>query len=75
MISRAFMIWLLIAVAEVIHGILRVRFLNRRVGDQRARQIGVFSGSANPFDDPRQSTARSAQALPVCAQPIPGLSS
>jgi len=46
MFLRAFIVWLLIAVAEILHGILRVRFLNRRVGDRRARQIGVFSGSA-----------------------------
>ncbi len=46
MLLRAFIVWLLIAVAEMLHGILRVRFLNRRVGDHRARQIGVFSGSA-----------------------------
>lgn len=38
--------WVLIAAVEVIHGILRVRFLNPRVGDHRARQIAVFSGSA-----------------------------
>jgi hypothetical protein len=44
-VLRAFLIWLLIAVAEVLHGILRVRLLNRRVGDHRARQIAVFSGS------------------------------
>jgi hypothetical protein len=31
---------------EVVHGILRVRLLNRRVGEHRARQIGVFTGSA-----------------------------
>ncbi len=42
---RAFAIWLFIAAAEVLHGILRVRFLNRRVGDHRARQIAVFTGS------------------------------
>ncbi len=46
MIVRAFLIWLLIAMAEVLHGIARVRFLNRRVGDHRARQIAVFTGSA-----------------------------
>ena len=45
MIFRAFLIWLLVAAAETVHGILRVRFLNRRVGDHRARQIAVFSGS------------------------------
>ncbi len=38
--------WLLIAGAETLHGILRVRLLNRRIGDRRARQVGVFSGSA-----------------------------
>lgn len=36
---------MLIAIAEVLHGILRVRFLNRRLGDRRARQIAVFTGS------------------------------
>jgi hypothetical protein len=45
-ILRTFLIWLLIAMAEVLHGILRVRLLNCRVGDHRARQIGVFTGSA-----------------------------
>jgi hypothetical protein len=46
MIWRAFLIWLLIALAEVLNGIVRVRLLNRRVGDRRARQIGVLTGSA-----------------------------
>ena len=46
MLFRAFIIWLLIATAEVFQGMLRVRFLNRRVGDRRARQIGVLTGSA-----------------------------
>ncbi len=45
LILKAVLIWVLIAVAEVVHGILRVRFLNRRVGDRRARQIAVFTGS------------------------------
>jgi hypothetical protein len=49
MILRATLIWLVIAAAEVIHGFLRVKFLNRRVGDRRARQIGVFTGSAIIF--------------------------
>lgn len=40
------MVWPLIAIAETLHGVARVRFLNRRVGDLRARQIGVFTGSA-----------------------------
>jgi hypothetical protein len=43
---KAALIWVVIAGAEVLHGILRVRLLNRRVGDHRARQIAVFTGSA-----------------------------
>ena len=45
-VVKALLIWMLIAIAEVLHGILRVRLLNRRVGDHRARQVAVFSGSA-----------------------------
>ena len=45
MLLRALLIGLLMAAAEVSLGILRVRFLNPRVGDQRARQIGVGTGS------------------------------
>jgi hypothetical protein len=33
------------ALAEVLHGIMRFRLLNHRVGDHHARQIGVFAGS------------------------------
>jgi hypothetical protein len=44
MLIRAFWVFLLIAAAEVFQGILRVRFLSRRVGDHRARQIGVVTG-------------------------------
>jgi hypothetical protein len=46
MITRAFLVWIEIACAETLHGILRVRLLNRRVGDKVARRIAVFSGSA-----------------------------
>lgn len=45
MILRAVLIWLAIAVAEVLNGIGRVRFLNPRVGDRRARRLAVFTGS------------------------------
>jgi hypothetical protein len=41
MLLKAFPAWMLIAAADVLQGILRVRFLNRRAGDHRARQIGV----------------------------------
>ncbi len=45
MVSRAVIAWVVIALAETLHGIPRVRFLNRRLGDRRARQISVFTGS------------------------------
>jgi hypothetical protein len=45
MYYRALIVCLLIALAETVHGILRVRLLNRRVGDHRARQIGVGTAS------------------------------
>jgi hypothetical protein len=43
---RALVVWLLIVAAEVVHGIARALWLEPRVGDFRARQIGVFTGSA-----------------------------
>ena len=42
---RAFAVWLLLIVAEVIHGTVRMLVLTPLVGDFRARQIGVFTGS------------------------------
>ncbi len=45
LLPRALLVWGLIALAEILQGILRVRLLNRRVGDHRARQIGVGTGS------------------------------
>jgi len=45
MLFRAVIVWMAIALAETVHGILRVRLLNRRVGDHRARQIGVGTAS------------------------------
>lgn len=45
MLLKAIIIWGAIAAAETVHGILRIKFLNRRLGDRRARQVGVFSGS------------------------------
>jgi hypothetical protein len=43
---RSFIVWLLIMLAEILHGIVRGIFLVPVVGDFRARQIGVFTGSA-----------------------------
>ncbi len=45
MLPKAVIVWVAIAFAEMVQGILRVRLLNRRVGDHRARQIGVATGS------------------------------
>lgn len=42
---RAFIVWLLVAAAEVVHGILRMQFLRPLLGDLRARQLAVFTGS------------------------------
>lgn len=42
---KAVLVWLVIAAAETGHGILRVRLLNRHLGDRRARQWTVVSGS------------------------------
>ena len=38
--------WTIIMVAEVLHGTARVAFLEPSVGEFRARQIAVFTGSA-----------------------------
>lgn len=42
---RAFLVWLLIALAEMVHGTIRTLFLLPLIGDLRSRQIGVFTGS------------------------------
>lgn len=34
----------MIAFAEMLNGIWRVKFLNRRVGNRKARQLGLISG-------------------------------
>lgn len=46
MILRALVIWAVIALAEVLHGELRMTLLNPPIDGRRARQIGVFTGSA-----------------------------
>jgi hypothetical protein len=43
-IWRAFSVWLIIVLAESLHGTARVIFLQPVFGDFRARQIAVFSG-------------------------------
>lgn len=46
---RGLAVWLLIAVAEILHGAARTVLLEPQVGDFRARQIAVFTGSAIVF--------------------------
>ena len=47
--KRAFYVWLLIAVAESVHGTLRRLFLVPRIGELLSHQIGVAVGSAIIF--------------------------
>lgn len=44
--GRALLIWLLLAIVEIVHGALRAAFLVPVVGDWRARQIGAVAGTA-----------------------------
>lgn len=46
LVGRAVLIWLVLIVAEIVHGILRAIFLVPLVGEFRSNQIGVFTGSA-----------------------------
>lgn len=43
--KRAFCIWILIIFAESVHGTLREMFVSPLLGDMRARQLGVVTGS------------------------------
>jgi len=42
---RSLIVWVVIILVETIQGIARVLLLQPYVGDFRARQIGVFTGS------------------------------
>jgi hypothetical protein len=43
---RAVLVWLVMAVVEIVHGALRAAILVPIVGDWRARQIGAIVGAA-----------------------------
>jgi hypothetical protein len=43
--ARVVAVWVLLITAEVVHGIARTLLLTPVVGDLRARQVGVFTGS------------------------------
>ena len=42
---RGVLVWLLIAAAETVHGVLRVAYLQPRLGDLPARQMALVSGA------------------------------
>jgi hypothetical protein len=46
---RAALIWMLIILAETLHGLLREIFIAPQLGDLRARQLGVVTGCALIF--------------------------
>jgi len=43
---RGLLVWLLIAAAETVHGILRVLLLQPYLGDLRARQLALVTGAS-----------------------------
>lgn len=43
LIAKAIVIWILIAVGEILNGNFRVRFLHRRYGINRAKKISFFT--------------------------------
>ncbi len=45
-LARAVLAWVLVALAETLHGVLRALLVMPVVGELASRQIGVFSGSA-----------------------------
>jgi hypothetical protein len=46
---RALLVWLVVIVAESVHGTLRTLYLAPAIGDFPARRVGVFFGSALIF--------------------------
>lgn len=46
MLIKAVIVWVLIAVGEIINGNIRVRYLQRKYGKYRAKQFSFFSGVA-----------------------------
>jgi len=45
MIVKTLLIWVIIAVAETIQGILRIKYVSRKIGEPLARKLGVITGS------------------------------
>lgn len=49
LLCRASVIWVILIVTEIFQGIARLRYLARRLGDLRSRQLGVCTGSIANF--------------------------
>jgi hypothetical protein len=49
LLFRTFVVWIIVIGAEILQGIIRLRFVVRKTGDLRARQIGVVTGSILNF--------------------------
>lgn len=45
-LGRGVVVWLIIMIAEILHGLARKLLLEPRIGDFRARQVSVFVGAA-----------------------------
>lgn len=45
-LSKAIAVWILIVIAESIHGTIRQLFIAPMIGDMLSRQVGVFVGLA-----------------------------
>jgi hypothetical protein len=48
-VVRSLLVWLVVILAETLHGIARTTLLAPHVGDFHARQLGVFTGSLMIF--------------------------
>jgi hypothetical protein len=70
---RAFAVWLVIMAVESAHGTLRELFVAPLIGDLRARQISVFTGSLLLLGGPTCSRAgcapgpRAGSCTPACS--------
>lgn len=44
--ARSLAVWFIIMACETVHGIIRIQWLQPRLGDLRARQVCLFTGAA-----------------------------
>ncbi len=46
MLIKTIIVWVFIAIGEIINGNIRVRYLHRKLGQYRAKQLSFVSGTA-----------------------------